>query len=208
MKTRAGFNMLAKLHSIQGVQVRRPGNPILYSPATISPSNYFRQNQTLENMVITGREYVVPVDSLLGTFSKVMNFSSVPVDGEFKLEYLTNQTTVLNTLSTMDEIQIALRLVAGLEKVLVSGSFATEILFVLPGFSTLPAAITLADSDLVDAALNNVSADNIDTYEQWDVPLRRGDKMQVPRIGLLTIETAQELYDIGAVLMGYRVTCE
>ena len=205
---RSAFNAILKIHS-RAAQLKRPGNPDLYSPCRISPSNYFRFLRGPEFTVIHGREFVIPASTMLGSFAQSISFSPTPTAGTFKLSYATNDTSILNWNDNAATIQTALRLLAGLSNVLVTGSISAGLVITFAGFSTAPTQVTVENSTLEGAGATPSTASLLSTYTLWpSAYLERGDKIVDSVYGLMTIDEIIEMVDLGGQPMGFRVRAE
>ena len=132
---RQAFNLLAQMHS-RPAQLKRLGSPDIYSPCRIVPSNYFKSRNGPENTAFFGREFVIPLDSLLGEIAQVITFSAVPADGDFKLKYGASETDAILFSASASDVQAALRLIPGLSAVEVTGSFSMGFTVIFHGLST------------------------------------------------------------------------
>lgn len=205
---RAAFNILTGLHSRVG-QIKRPGSPDIYSPCRLTPSNYFRFLRGPDSTVIRGREYVIPLDSLLGQFAQVVSFSLTPAAGTFKLDYNGNLTTALAFNSSSAAVQTALRLLPGLTNVLVTGSMASGLIVTFAGFSAVPILLLPADhATLVDGVAAAVTITVSQTYQAWSDVFKRGDKIIDSVYGLQAVDEIIEMVDLGGAVMGFRIRCE
>ena len=206
---RQAFNALTTLHG-RVAQLRRPGTTDIYSPCRITPSNYFRHLAGPEFTTIHGREFILASDSLSGHFAQYISFEATPAAGTFKLDYNGNQTTALAFNVNAAAVQTALRLLAGLSAVTVSGSVASGFTVVFPGTSSQPILILPADhATLVDSDTDAVEISVLQTYSAWTAPiLKRGDKIVDSVFGSLTIKEVIEIVDLGGSVMGFRVRAE
>ncbi len=205
---RAAFNILTGLHSRVG-QIKRPGSPDIYSPCRLTPSNYFRFLRGPDSTVIRGREYVIPLDSLLGQFAQVVSFSLTPAAGTFKLDYNGNQTTALPFNVSAGAAQTALRLLPGLTNVLETGSMASGLIVTFAGFSAVPILLLPADhATLVDGVAAAVTITVSQTYQAWSDVFKRGDKIIDSVYGLQAVDEIIEMVDLGGAVMGFRIRCE
>ena len=105
---RQAFNALTRLHS-KAATLKRLGSPDVSTAVRITPANFFRFIEGPSQTVIHGREYIIPLDSIV-----------TPLAGGIK----------------------------------------------------------------------------------------RGDRLVDPDIGVMTIDEVIDVYDLGAIPMGYRVRCE
>lgn len=202
---KTAFNMIIALHS-RSATLKRLGTPTLYSPIKIMPSNYFRFLEGASATVIRGREFVIPIDAILGHSTQTVIFSTEPTDGTFTLSYGMLSTTDLDFDATEGEIQTALRLVTGLENVLVEGiEDGLSITFVgIETPSTLTAVSTLTDVDDEDVTI----AVTTGLHTLWDLVIKRGDKIIDPVLGHMAIDEVIEMVDLGGSVMGFRVRAE
>jgi hypothetical protein len=63
------FNAVTKMKSRPATLKRRATPSDLTSPISITPSNYFRNNEGPSAVVIKGREFIIPYDSITNKFS-------------------------------------------------------------------------------------------------------------------------------------------
>lgn len=205
---KAALNTLTRIHSRPG-QIRRPGNPDIYSPCRLTPASYFRFLRGPDTTTIHGREFIIPIDTMKGQFSQTISFSLVPASGTFKLVYNSNATTDLAFNISAANVQVALRLLAGLSDVLVTGNTTTGFTVVFQGFSTEPLSISATDfSTLEDSNTDAVTLTFAKTYQAWTNRLKRADKIIDSVFGLLTIDEIVEMPDLGGAIMAMRVRCE
>lgn len=205
---KVALNTLARLHSRPG-QLKRPGSPDIYSPCRFTPSNYFRYLGGPEHTVIRGREFIIPKDTMLGQFAQTIEFEEAPASGTFKLSYNGNDTTALAFNASASAIQTALRLVTGLSQVLVTGSIASGLTVVFPGFSTIPLILVPSDyATLLDASSDAVTITSTQSYQSWTQFIKRGDKVIHPDFGLLSVDEVVEMPDLGGATMAFRIRCE
>jgi len=201
---RQAFNALVRLHS-RPAHIKRLGTPDLYSPIRITPSNYFRFLEGPSSTTIHGREFVIPVDTIKGTQQQVISFSAVPTEGKYYLTYNSINTAQFNFNDAASVLQAALRLISGLDAVVVAGAHTSQFTITFYGVQT-PLAITVTEvtGDEVDATIS--------VGEGSGVPLspiiKRGDKIVHDLYGNLAIDEIVEMCDVGGVAMGYRVRCE
>jgi hypothetical protein len=200
---KGAFNALLSIHSRQAT-IKRMGNPILYSPCKISPSNYFRFLDGPSDTVIRGREFIIPLESLFGTAEQLVSFDQAPTDGTWKLTYGTTDTSDFNFDDTAAEVQTALRLITGLADCTVTGDYTTGFLISYMGVQT-PLALDAA-GDGVD--FDAVITVGLVTYEAWDTALKRGDKIIDSLLGHMAIDEIVEMPDLGGGTMAFRVRCE
>lgn len=82
---------------------------------------------------------------------QTISFAPAPVSGVFKLNYGLLATANIDWNDTAADIQTALRLLAGLEAVVVTGSIAAGLTIVFRGVNGNATALTITDSTLADA---------------------------------------------------------
>lgn len=205
---RNAFNALTKLHS-RDAQLRRPGSPDSYSPCRITPSNYFQFKAGPEFTDIHAREFVIPVDSLLGDFSQEILFVAAPASGTFALTYGVNTTTDIAWDATASDVQAALRLLAGLTNVVVTGTIAAGLYVRFVGFQTAPSLLLPANTGtLEDSSADPVTVSVGHTYQTWNTLLKRGDKILDSVYTSQTVRDIIEIPDLGGGIMGFRCRCE
>lgn len=203
----AAFNALANIHSRSAI-MKRLGTPDLTSNIRITPSNYFRFLEGPSHTVSRGREFIIPVTSIVGTPIQTISFDVVPTTGTFLLTYNGTDTTLLGITDDAASIQVALRLIPALANVVVAGSFATQTFTVtFYGVATpylLTSTLTLGDE--LDATISIVQ----NTVGQpWSGgTIKRGDKILDNSFGSMAIDEIIEMVDLGGAIMAYRVRCE
>lgn len=202
---KAAFNALIRLHSKTGT-IKRLGTPDLYSPCRLTPSNYFRFLRGPEYTTIRGVEFIIPVDSLTGSYAQLLTFDKVPDFGVFKINLLGGTTDEFTYTSTASAIQIGLRLVPGLQDSVVTGNFSDGFLISFQGISTKPVLGTLIGSTLLNG-VDIVEATFTNTSVAWDTLLKKGDRVMDGNRPL-TVDELIEMHDLGADVMGYRVRCD
>lgn len=205
---REAFNGLTRIHS-RAATLKRFGSPDIYSPCRITPSQYFRYIDGPESTVIHQREFIIPVDTMMGQFAQVITFGAVPDDGVFNIRYAGNDTTDIDKDATAASIQTALRLVAGLSLVTVDGDFTTGFSITFIGFQNQPSAISIVNNTMIDAGLDPVAISITQTFTRWTGELlKRSDKVIDSVLGPMTIKEIDEMCDIGGAIMGLRVRVE
>lgn len=101
--------------------------------------------------ILTGSGQLVVI--LLGHATSHLALSGVAASGTFKLNYGGNATAFINWNATVSAIQIALRLLPGLEAVVVTGSIASQALNIeLAGVYGAAPAITITNNTLQTSA--------------------------------------------------------
>lgn len=202
---KAALNTLTRLHS-RTAQLKRLGTPTTYSPCRITPSNYFRFLRGPEYSTIKGVEFILPVDSMAGHFAQLLSFSATPDSGTFKLKFGAYTTDAINYNANAAAIQAALRLLAPLSDVLVTGSFSAGFTITFIGFSTLPTTGEVTESTLLVIAAPVVPTWQ-NTYTDWTEAIKKGDRI-IDGSKLWTVDEIIEMHDLGAVIMGYRCRCD
>lgn len=197
---RSAFNALTKMHS-RPVTIKRLGNPNIYSPARVTPTNYFRFLRGPEYTNIPGVEFIIPVDTLLGQFAQKLAFDVIPSTGDFKITYGAEETGAILFSDAAVDIQTELRLLTGMSSVIVTGSFATGFYITFVGFDNLPGLGQVTSSTL--DAVGTFSQ----TYTKWDDLLKRGDRI-LDGSKLYAIDEIMEMHDLGTEVMGFRTRCE
>lgn len=200
---RSAFNTVTRLHS-RPVVLKRLGNgttvATLYSPARTTPSNYFRYASGPAETVVTGLEFIIPVDTITGTQIQNLTFSSVPTSGEWKLTYNGIDSANFNFDADASGVQSSIRLVTGLEAVTVSGDYTDGFVFTMYGIQNpLPLTASNGGSPL-DATMSIAEA------QVGALPspiVARGDRI-LDGIRNLTIKEIVEMPDLGGEIMGYR----
>lgn len=185
--------------------MKRLGTPDLYSPIRITPSNYFRFLEGPSATTIHGREFVVPVDTMKGTQQQVISFSAIPTEGKYYLTYNAINTAEFNFNDSAAVLQTALRLITGLESVVVAGAHTTQFTVTFYGVQS-PLAITA--TNVVGEELDEDIAISAGAGVPFSPIIKRGDKIIHDLYGHLAIDEIVEMCDIGGMVMGYRIRCE
>jgi hypothetical protein len=202
------FNSILSMHS-RAATMKRIGTPTLYTPIKITPSNYFRFLEGPSQTVVHGREFVIPIDSMTGHAAQSILFDDVAAEGEFTLA--NGDVGPIQWNASAASIQTLIRLQAGYENAVVTGSIADRLLTVTfvgiesPDYtflSTSPSD-TLKNADDEDIAISFVAA-----RTRWTPIIKRGDKIQHDLYGSIAIDEIIEIPDLGGGTMGYRVRCE
>jgi hypothetical protein len=203
------FNMLSRIHS-RAAYLKRYGTPNIFSPIRITPSNYFRFMEGPSATVIRGREFILPLDSITGQETQVISFSTVPTSGSFHLTYGVIDTGSIAYNDTSVAIQVALRLIVGLESVTVSGDTTVGFTVVFIGVQTptLLAAVqnSPALKNVSDVAVTVTIAYGVRV--PWSTIIKRGDKIIDTVYGAIAIDEIIEIVDFGGAIMGYRCRTE
>lgn len=198
---KVAFNAVTRLHS-RSALLKRLGSPDIYSPCRITPSNYFRFLRGPEYATIKGVEYILPLDSMSGQFSQTLSFSEVPDAGTFKLKFGSDSTDPLNYDASAADIQTALRALAPLASVVVSGDASSGFVILFQGSSSAYTLGEVTNSTLTASSVA-VTPTVIHTFAPWDTPIKKGDRI-VDGSKSWTVDEVIEMYDLGAQVMGYR----
>jgi len=202
---KSALNALTRIHSRTAL-LKRLGTVNAYSPCRITPSNYFRFLRGPEYTTITGVEFVIPLDSMLGEFSQSLTFNETPDAGVFKLKFDGDETEELTFESTAAEIQTQLRTITALANVVVAGSFSEGFTFTFAGLSSAPDLLEVTGSTLEEGG-DSVTTTIINTYSAWSEPLKKGDRI-IDGERSWAIDEIIEMHDVGAQVMAYRVRCD
>lgn len=197
---RSAFNALTKFHS-RAVTIKRLGTPDIYSSARVTPANFFRFTRGPEYTTISGKEFIIPVDSMTGQFSQSIVFAEVPIAGDFKLRYSGNDTTAILFSATADDIQTALRLLPGLSYVTVSGDFSVGFSVLFNGAIVKPSLLSIVSSTL--GTTGTISH----TMTAWEDKIRKGDRI-IDSGKFYAVDEIMDMHDVGATIMGYRVRAD
>ncbi len=82
MQTRAAFNSLTYFHS-RAATLKRLATPSnLESAIRITPSNYFRNQEGPSQVIIEGREFIIPLDTITPKLSPVIKRGDRIVDSQ------------------------------------------------------------------------------------------------------------------------------
>lgn len=202
---RSAFNAVANLHS-RPASLKRVGkttDPVMYSPIRITPSNFFRFLQGPEYTSIKGAEFIIPIDSMKGEYAQNISLAAIPTDGVYTLAFGINTTTDLAFNASAATIQTALRLLTGMENVIVSGSHTSKIFTItFRGFSVAPALGSLTPG---------VDYDTTGSFYNLNIPwtqlIKKGDRI-VDSNKIWAVDEVIDLHDLGASVMGWRVRCD
>ena len=202
---KSAFNLLTSIHS-RPVVLKRLGSATgvtIFSPARITPSNFFRTTQGPEYTTIKGSEFIIPVDSMLGEFAQTITLSAIPTIGTYTLTFGAFTTGPLNYNDSASTVQAAVRLLTGLANAIVTGSH-TDKLFTIKfaGFDVAPALGTL-NPDVDYNATAVFASLNI----PWANQIKKGDRI-VESNKIWIMDEPVEMYDLGATVMGWRVRCD
>lgn len=196
---RAAFNSVTRLHSREAV-LKRLGDVDIFSPVRLTPSNYFRFLRGPEYTTVSGKEFIIPVDTLLGHFSQKIALSDTPTSGTFKLRYGSDVTGDLAYNISASSLQTALRLLTGMGNVVVLKSGNTYTV-VFRGFNIKP------ELGMVESTTLDVGLVLSNSYEKWLPVLSKGDRI-LDNGSVVVVDEIIEMHDLGATLMGYRCRCD
>lgn len=203
MSLKQAFNAITRLHS-RAATFKRPGNPDIFSPSRITPSNYFRYLEGPSQTVIHGREFVVPIDTLTGQATQLITFSSVPTSGGFILTYDGDDTAVIAWDDVAADVQTALQAITPLAGVTVTGNYTNGFLVTFGGVESPLLLSSSLDVTPLNATITIAVSDNV----LWSPRIKRGDKIVDSIYGSMAIDEIIEMVDIGGAVMGFRVRCE
>lgn len=204
----AAFNSVCLIHS-RPAYLKRPGSPDIYSPVRTTPSNYFRYLAGPSETVITGKEIIIPIVTMLGQPLLVVTVNVAPTAGTFKLSLAIDGGSMLTTAdidfdADQTDIQSAIRLLSGFENVTVVGDLQSSSLRVLfVGSKTLD----VANVD-ISSLTTTASAISTRTNQMFAPIILRGDKIIDATQGSFTVKEIVDMPDIGGDIMGYRVRIE
>ncbi len=196
------FNALIRLNS-RVAYLKRISDVELTSPIRISPSHYFSKIEGPSSIIAQGREFIIPVDSIIGTSSVKISFDGTPSTGSFTILLGALETSSLNETSVADDVESAVQLLPGFNKVAVTGSWASGFTLTFYGIVIpLPVVSVSNDLDVVIAVAAPV-------YTAWPGrQIKRGDKIVDSVHGSLAIDVIEDMTDIGGSVMGYRARTE
>lgn len=203
---KAALNALTLLHSRAATLKRMGSTATIYSPCRITPSNYFRFLRGPEYTTIAGHEFIIPVDSLKGQFTQLVEFSAIPDEGTFRITFGVLETADIAFDAVAADIQLALRALTGYSKVLVTGSFNTGFTIILVEVSSDPGLGSVTNSSLKES-----NVDVTDTWSKsftvWTDLIKKGDRI-LDGSKNLAVDEIIEMHDLKAEVMAYRVRCD
>lgn len=202
---KAALNIVTNLHS-RPATLKRLGNPDIFSACRITPSNYFRFLRGPEYTTVRGVEFIIPVDSMLGSFAQTVKFTAEPTVGDFKVKFGSLETTLLPYTATAADIQAALRVHTPLSNILVTGNFSQGFRFTFVGFQTRPGIGQIIDSSLatIDGPVTEVWAA---TTTPWTELLKKGDRL-TDGTQHWAVDEIMAMPDLGGQTMAFRVRCD
>jgi hypothetical protein len=190
------FNAILRLHS-RAATLKRLGTVDTFTPIRITQSNYFRFLAGPESTTIRGKEFIIPVDSILGQFAQLLTWSGVPTSGTYKIQYGASLTTDLQYNASAATIQTALRLLSGLSNCLVTGDYTSGFVVTFVGFQTAPALGSVVNSTLDKTCVFS------NTYSTWSGEIKKGDRI-IDGTKLWAVDEIIDMQDLGGVTMGWR----
>lgn len=194
---KAALNTLTRIHSRPAI-LKRLGTVDIASPIRITPSNYFRFLRGPEYTTIAGKEFIIPVDSILGQYGQRLVFSGVPTSGSFKIQFGASVSDFISYNATSSAIQTTLRLMTGLDNVLVTGDFTAGFLITFSGFQSQPAVGVITSSTLDRTGTFS------NTYASWPDEIQKGDRI-IETGKTYSIDEIMEMPDLGGKTMAFRV---
>lgn len=197
------FNAVSRLHS-RAATLRRLGDVTIETPVRLTPSNYFRFLQGPSQTVIHGREFLIPLDTILGYPIELILFGS-PTAGTGKVGNTDGDSNTINFDDDAAAVQTAIRAIAGYDQVTVTGDMDNGFLVVFVNLPSPVTALNLSDNHFTGA---NFSHEWTTSYQKWSPILKRGDKLIDANFGNMAIDEIVEIPDLGGDTMGYRVRCE
>tara|TARA_R110000868_G_scaffold202754_2_gene450523 strand:- start:202 stop:825 length:624 start_codon:yes stop_codon:yes gene_type:complete len=201
---RTAFNLILRLNS-RAATLKRLGTPDLYSPIRITSSNYFRYLEGPSATVVRGREFIIPVDSIKGSYTQLISFTGVPTTGSFTLTYGILVSAAINFDDAAADVQTALRALTGLASVTVTGDFTNGFLVTFIGVNN--PTLLVATKVLLDELDEDISVVE-STGAPWSIMMKRGDKILDSVFGSMAVDEMIEMPDLGGTTMGYRVRVE
>lgn len=155
-------------------------------------------------MVITGREFIIPVDTLTGQPTLRMAMPSAPTMGDFTITVNvdgdTETTPTINFDDDLAAITAAITSTPGLENAVVTGDIVTGLTILIVGAVLLNSYSIGNTMDVVPTIT--------DSRTPWTDLLKRNDRIVDSLYGSLTIKDLTEIPDLGGAIMGYRVIVE
>lgn len=199
------FNALTRLHS-RPAMLKRLGTPDIFSLIRLTPANYFRFLRGPEYTTVKGVEFVIPLAVIVGHVAQKLSFSKVPDAGTFKIGFGVLTTGSLAFNASAADIQTALRLLSGLSNVVVTGNYSAGFILTFVGSSSPVTIGDVTESTLVNG-VTAVTDTWVRTNTPWDKPLLKGDRI-IDGSNQWAIDEIIEMYDLGAIIMGYRIRAD
>lgn len=205
------FNSITRLHS-RAATLRRLGTTTtVYETAIrITPSNYFRFIDGPSATVIRGREFIIPIDSMLGWPTETIVFGNdddgFPTGGTYKLGNAAGDTVDLDFDSDATVIEAAIQDILGYEDATVSGDYLNGLSITFINV-VAPLLLNMTDNQLTDGG-NFASQYPTALYVPWTPIIKRADKIIDTTLGHMAIDEIVEVVDLGGDIMGYRIRCE
>lgn len=203
------FNSVMGINS-KPVTLKRIGNPTIYSPARAGRGNYFRYASGPAETVITGREFVVPVSTILGTKKTVLSVDNPVTAGSFALtiHYNGGSISVMNIAFdiTASDLQALIRGMSGdlsSINILTALDADQNIAIEWVGIQTLT-SVDLNISSLTGPTV----VTSLTSYKGDWGSIKRADRMIFEDGTILSVENSNEMNDLGGDIIGYRCTTE
>ena len=198
---KVALNALSRIHSRPGY-LKRLGNPDIFSPCRMTPSNFFRWQKGPEYTTVKGVEFIIPVDTMTGQYAQKVTFDKVPDDGYFKMTFGSDETGEIPFDADAAAIQVEIRKITALANATVTGSYADGFTILFVGFQFEPAMTTVSVTTLLNAT-DPVVATWSKFQVAWTDLVKKGDRI-IDGSKTLTIDEIMEMNDIGAQVMAYR----
>ncbi len=201
---RGAFNTVIRLNSREAV-LKRFDVKEYTSRIRISPSRVFKIQDLPSDLISRSREFIIPVDSILGTQTIKLTFSAVPSTGQFDIGFGTLGTLGdMQHTATAADIQAGVRSLPGLELVEVTGNFTSGFTFAYHGWMGQETGITIPATSL-DAVITVGPA----VYVPWPGrQLKRGDRIEDSVLGSMAVNDISEMTDLGGATIGFRARVE
>lgn len=203
------FNSVMGINS-KPVILKRLGTPPTFSPARAGRGNYFRYASGPAETVVTGREFVIPVSTILGTKKTVLSVNHPVTAGTFAITITYNggSVTISNIAFdiTASDLQALIRGMSGdlnFIHVLTALAANQNIAIEWIGIQTLTSAVL----DISGLTGPTVVTSLISYKGDWG-PIKRGDRVIFEDASILTVENSTEMNDLGGDILGYRCTME
>jgi hypothetical protein len=195
------FNMVAHLHSRAATQKRGGSDYDKYSPIRITPSNYFRFLDGPSATVIHGREFLIPLDTVLGMPLLAIQFGASPTLGDYTAHIKIESTTHdIGPIAFDDDIAaVSAFFVAIAADAQVAGT-PDDYTVLFPSASLVELTSISHTTDTTPVGATSRTA--------LSPVIKRGDKIIDTTLGHMAIDEIIEVVDLGGDIMGYRVRCE
>ncbi len=199
------FNAVIRLNS-RTAFLKRIEDPELTSPIRIAPANYFTKIGAPSAIIAQGREFIIPVDSIVGTRTVLISFSVEPTSGSFTIALGSQISASFDETATSADIQTELRTKTGMSKIGVEGNYADGFLIsfygVVIGFPTVSVGNSLNGPSTVAITVGSP------IYVPWSGrKIQRGDRIVDSVHGSMAIDIIEDMTDLGGDVMGFRARC-